>query len=128
MQGLWAWACLLPVTAAHALRCATPGGWHCSQAAGSPAWMPAHSRTHSTHRAADSYCPAPPFFLSPSCSRSAPAAQRLALGPSLAAGLLLFGGGLLVESVADWQKFTWKSDPGEPAVKASQSSRQPLSH
>jgi hypothetical protein len=47
-------------------------------------------------------------------------AQRLALGPSLgpslAAGLLLFGGRLLMESVADWQKFTWKSDPGEEAV------------
>ncbi|EFN53044.1 hypothetical protein CHLNCDRAFT_137283 [Chlorella variabilis] len=63
MQGLWAWACMLPVTAAHAL------------------------------------------------SRSAPAAHRLAFSPSLAAGLLLFGGGLLVESVADWQKFSFKSDP-----------------
>lgn len=27
MQGLWAWACMLPVTAAHALRCAA---WRCS--------------------------------------------------------------------------------------------------
>ncbi|KAL4425018.1 hypothetical protein ABPG77_001796 [Micractinium sp. CCAP 211/92] len=64
MQGLWAWACLLPVTASHAL------------------------------------------------SRELPAAaRRLSFGPSLVAGLALFGGGLLLESVADWQKFKWKSDP-----------------
>lgn len=64
MQGMWAWVCLLPITAAHAL------------------------------------------------SREAPAAaRRLAPGPALLAGLALFGGGLLLESVADWQKFVWKSDP-----------------
>jgi hypothetical protein len=38
---------------------------------------------------------------------------RLGGSASLAAGLLLFGGGLLLESVADWQKFQWKNDPGE---------------
>ncbi|KAL4855947.1 hypothetical protein ACK3TF_003705 [Chlorella vulgaris] len=64
MQGLWAWACMLPVTAAHAL------------SAASPAVVP-----------------------------------RLGGSASLAAGLLLFGGGLLLESVADWQKFQWKNDP-----------------
>ena len=40
-------------------------------------------------------------------------AQALRPGPSLVGGLLLFGGGLLLESVADWQKFVFKSDPGE---------------
>eukprot|EP00887_Chlorella_sp_A99_P007495 scaffold2.g7495.t1 len=63
MQGLWAWVCLLPVTAAHAL------------------------------------------------SRSSPAAGALRASPSLVLGLLLFGGGLLLETVADAQKFAFKSDP-----------------
>ncbi|PSC67318.1 hypothetical protein C2E20_8998 [Micractinium conductrix] len=65
MQGLLAWACMLPVTAAHAV------------------------------------------------SRDLPAsARRLSLkSPSLLVGAALFGGGLLLESVADWQKFKWKSDP-----------------
>lgn len=67
MQGLWAWVCLLPVTAAHAVARIGPRD----------------------------------------------AGVGLRLGPSLTLGLLLFGGGLLLESVADWQKFVWKSDPGE---------------
>ena len=56
----------------------------------------------------------------PRCSPSLPfsrdlpaSARRLSLkSPSLLVGAALFGGGLLLESVADWQKFKWKSDPG----------------
>lgn len=44
-------------------------------------------------------------------ARSDPATRRLAWGPALIAGLLLFGGGLALETLADWQKFKWKSDP-----------------
>jgi hypothetical protein len=44
-------------------------------------------------------------------SGAAPVAGALGARASLAAGLLLFGGGFLLESVADWQKFVWKSNP-----------------
>lgn len=49
-------------------------------------------------------------------ARSDPVTRRLAWGPSLVAGLLLFGGGLAFETIADWQKFKWKSDPGARVV------------
>lgn len=98
MQGLWSWIGLLPITAAHALRCALCG-WGPGRLAG--------GRCRPTDRRVTPCPPAAPR------SRSSPAAFKgLGGGPWLAAGAALFAGGLLLESVADWQKFVWKSDPG----------------
>lgn len=127
MQGLWAWACLLPVTASHALRCVhtmpdpfalVPRAWlsgpaaPCLQSTLPPAGRALGCPLHRPIRSMGCAAPA--------CSRELPAAaRRLSFGPSLVAGLALFGGGLLLESVADWQKFKWKSDPGERLTPAA---------
>jgi hypothetical protein len=57
-------------------------------------------------------------------SGAAPVAGALGARASLAAGLLLFGGGFLLESVADWQKFVWKSNPGEAEGRPCQRERR----